>query len=709
MPARSRGENTFGTAAGIGREALVFLAFLALTALMTWPWITRMATHVTDPGDPYINSWILWWDYHATFNEPWNLFHGNIFFPYRYSLAFSEHNYGIALLVFPFFAMGLAPLTVHGIAVFLALAFSGYGAFRLARTLSGDEGLAWLAGIAFAFYPYHLYHLPHVNYLFAGWIPILLEALVLFARERSWRRAVWLGAAFLMNGLTCVHWFVLTLLPLGLTGCALVFAKRRELTTREAYRGALTLGTAGLLLLPFLLPYRKAAELYGFVRYRGETLSYSATAIDWLTVNPNNKLWSPLNLGDPARPFERGLFPGALLPILALVALAFAHRRAPRLLIFIGALWLVVGVLFSFGLNLPFHTFLYDHVSLFRSIRAPARWAMLAGLGLALLAALGARNLASLAGRWARLAMATAALALLFEFRVAPLELYRGDAKPDEMTRHLAATPMRGGIVALPAGSRGNYLHTLRAADHGKPLVNAVSGFRPPLVAELEGLLAQGPIPYAPLMDLLESIPVSYLAIYGAQLLPDERAQIRWFLAQGLAEKRLRFVARFDCPARNELWAITKTAPGTSDVPLPWVPPVESPGESARRRTDENLWGSIDEPAEDAVVEGELLVRGWARVAGETLHVRVFLDGEERQPLSGARTPRPDVAAVLPQLAPADDAGYEARYALGPDEACEHTFMVEFLSKDGRVRVLTRRFFWKPARASSGTSPPPSR
>src|SRR6266850_8317757 len=124
------------------REGLIFFGFLALTIVMTWPWVTPLRDAAPDPGDPYLNSWILWWDYHQTFHSPLNLFHANIFYPYRYTLAFSENNYGIALLFFPLFALGLRPLTVHGLATLFGFAFSGYGAFRLARSLTGAVGAA---------------------------------------------------------------------------------------------------------------------------------------------------------------------------------------------------------------------------------------------------------------------------------------------------------------------------------------------------------------------------------------------------------------------------------------------------------------------------------------------------------------------------------------------------------------------------------------
>src|SRR5437868_3777893 len=169
-----------------------FLGFSFLTIIMTWPWVTSLRDYSGDAGDSYLNSWILWWDYHQTFRNPLHLFDANILYPYRYTLALSEHNYGIAMIFFPLFALGVRPLTVHGLAVLLGFAFAGFAAFRLARTLSGSAGAAWVAGVAFAFVPFRFHHIPHVTYLFAGWLPLMLEALILYARHPSGKTAAWL-------------------------------------------------------------------------------------------------------------------------------------------------------------------------------------------------------------------------------------------------------------------------------------------------------------------------------------------------------------------------------------------------------------------------------------------------------------------------------------------------------------------------------------
>jgi hypothetical protein len=307
-----------------GRELLIFLGFCAMTAVMTWPWVLHLRDAVADRGDPYMIAWTLWWDYHQTFTNPLHLFDANVFYPYKYTLAFSENDYGLALVFFPLFALGVRALTVNAVATFLGFAFCGYGAFRLTRTLTRSNGAAWVAGIVFAFVPYRFQVLSHLHYLFAGWVPLLLEALILFARSPTRRRATWLGVAFLMNALTCISWFLMTSVPLGLTVVLLVWRDRALLRDRAFWiRGAVAVGVATLLLLPFLIPYYRVSVMYGLRWEPWEFAFNSPSMIHWLGSESRNKLWH--NFG-ATLPGPHRLFPGMLAPLLALAALRIGRR-----------------------------------------------------------------------------------------------------------------------------------------------------------------------------------------------------------------------------------------------------------------------------------------------------------------------------------------------------------------------------------------------
>lgn len=660
------------------RELLIITGFVALTAIMTWPWILHLRDAVPDTGDPYTISYLMWWDYYQTIHDPLNLFHATIFYPYRYTLAFGEYSYGTSLLFFPLFALGFRPLTIYSLAAFLSFPFTGYSTFRLARTLSGSSPVAWVAGIILAFIPYRFHHLAHMSIISSGWVPLVFEALVLFARKRTWKRAAWLGVAFLLNGLTCTSWLILTALPLLLSGFMLLERNHAWGDRRFWLRAGATLCLASLLLLPFLLPFLRVAKLHNFLRTPEEVSHYSARPINWLAAEPRNKLWN--GLGKDAAFTEMVLFPGLLAPLLALAAfllpsskpfhkgesgdrpgvrglalicldltiiccgilallaigygefrlrlfnrllltassparalfillsallvrcwIAYPHfiRNVMRVelnlretiaspqrseLVAHGLLWGTTGFMGSFGLNFFFHRALYELIPLFQGMRVAARWAMICYFGLALLAGLGACRVAGvLQRRWSSVPWkwgfplgssrgvvvtiyCLIILAILFEFRVAPLPLIRGEADPDAITQYLKEQQMSGGIVGLPTSQA--FLYMLRAADHRKPLITANYSFVPPIEYEIEDLSQRQPIPDS-FLDLLEEIPASYLAIYNDFFPGEGRVAIEDFLARGTASGRLRFIKSFDAGShaagvgRDDLYVVTNTEPHT--------------------------------------------------------------------------------------------------------------------------------------------------
>jgi hypothetical protein len=647
------------------RDFGVFLAMSLLTALMTWPWILNIRDALSDRGDSYTHSYWVWWGGYQLFHDPLNLFNSTLFFPYKNTLAFSENDFGIALIFAPLQLLGFRPVTVVSIATLFAYAFSGYAMFRLTRTLTNSSASAWIAGIVFAFLPYHFQRIPHLATISAGWVPLTLEAVVLFARQRTWRRAAWVSVAFTMNALTCLSLFILTLVPFGLSALILVGWYQAWRDRNFWIRGGLLFGIAAVAVTIFLYPYYQVNQMYGFARKAEEAKDLSARPIHWLASSERNKIWK--GLGGKAAIDELMLFPGVLSPLLGLAAfflvkpladkhralkettarsltrrrilvlsldtIAFAllllallaagfgefqlgtfgsipvrltspilplgcflivlgirfslaypklferilHQKRfirtffsnPRsLALTIGTTWLMTGFFGSFGMNFFFHRLLFEYVVIFRSLRAPVRWAMVCYVGLSILAGIGAVRVMELAARWIPRVPRSAicivlAVFILFELRVAPIHFVHGEVDPDAITLRLKATPMAGGIVELPAekDNYAYYRYNLRAADHRKPLVTAATSFAPPIVKEIEALTLARPIPDS-FLDLLERIPTSYLVVHNGLLKPESQEAIESLVERGLASGRLRFVNSFGDPnASDDLYAVTKTEP----------------------------------------------------------------------------------------------------------------------------------------------------
>jgi membrane-associated phospholipid phosphatase len=109
-----------------------------------------------------------------------------------------------------------------------------------------------------------------------------------------------------------------------------------------------------------------------------------------------------------------------------------------------------------------------------------------------------------------------------------------------------------------------------------------------------------------------------------------------------------------------------------------------------------SLTGSIDAPADGAVVTGSLTVSGWARVAGSDLGVTVLIDGTPRFAISRTRVARPDVQAAVPGLGDCSTAGYAHTFAFYPGDQGTHELSVVFDGPGGLVRHYpSRTFTWK--------------
>ncbi|MDQ5858207.1 MAG: hypothetical protein M3542_08040, partial [Acidobacteriota bacterium] len=310
-----------------GREVLLAAGvFLLATILLTWPQAARIGSGLGDLWDAKLNAWIFHWDYHQTFHDPLRLFHANIFYPAKYTLAFSENLWGAAVFGFPLFASGASTTLVYNFLFLLGMFLSALGAWALARYVTGDPGASLLAGLVYAFVPWRLSQIPHIQFQWGPFLPLLLLFLLRFFDGGRRRDVVLFGIFFAWNALTNVHYAIFSGILLAVVlAWETVTAGWRPLASRVR-ASLLAVGAAAVLVLPFYVPYAKAAKLYGMRRSFGEMAFYSARPSAFLVPGGQNKLWAPLTqrFGRP----EGELFPG-VLPV-ALAAYAIVALRARR-------------------------------------------------------------------------------------------------------------------------------------------------------------------------------------------------------------------------------------------------------------------------------------------------------------------------------------------------------------------------------------------
>jgi hypothetical protein len=391
--------------------------------------------------------------------------------------------------------------------------------------------------VFYAFVPFRFVHLSHVQHVWGWPLPLMLYALLRHARAPSRRSALLFGAAFLLNGLANIHAFLFGSMAIALAAALVRPRAWRSLVVATA--------TAMLLLLPFLLPYRRASQRYGMERSAEETMHFSATPGDWLVAGGGTRVYHSL-VSEAVNP-ERRLFPGVLALALACAGLLARGRRALALA------WLTLGFLGSLGLHTFFYRFLFAYVPGFRAIRVPARWAMVAYVGLALLVALGT----SLLARRRAWVAGVVALAFLVELRVAPIRWWLAVPDAPPAYAFLAQTKPHA-VIELPINEADfEYLYLLRATAHHRPIVNGISGFFPPETTHIHELAHARPITNA-FLDELRRIGVDRVLVHGDY--PDEPT--RAWLRRELDGGRLGFIERFASRSGGGDWLFSTDGRG---------------------------------------------------------------------------------------------------------------------------------------------------
>src|SRR5262245_14527346 len=101
-----------------------------------------------------------------------------------------------------------------------------------------------------------------------------------------------MGIAFLMNGLSFISCFIMTIVPLSLSLIFLVFAQALAWRSREFwFRGCVAIALVSVVLSVFLWPYYRVHVLYGLKWQPWEYAFNSASVIHWFMGGPRNKVW----------------------------------------------------------------------------------------------------------------------------------------------------------------------------------------------------------------------------------------------------------------------------------------------------------------------------------------------------------------------------------------------------------------------------------
>jgi hypothetical protein len=273
------------------KNVIALLIFIILTGIMTYPVVLKMSNHIPgNLGDPLLNTWLLGWDIHKIRTGLSGYWDTNIFYPYKSTLAFSEHLTGIAIFGLPAMLLTNNIIFTYNFLFLLAFVLSGFGAYLLVKHLTGNFLAGIIGGIIFAFAPFRFYHLHMLN---AQWIPFGFLYLHKFFEKTKYKYLALFVLFYVLQCISSLH------NGLFMTVFAVIFIVYYVLVKKIRDKKflavtALSLIFAFIVLLPFSLPYIKVKKQFGFERGLATIKDGSAHIESYLAPSERNRLYHKL-------------------------------------------------------------------------------------------------------------------------------------------------------------------------------------------------------------------------------------------------------------------------------------------------------------------------------------------------------------------------------------------------------------------------------
>ncbi|MCU1385679.1 MAG: hypothetical protein JWL71_4376 [Acidobacteria bacterium] len=509
--------------------AFVLLASAMLTAVLTYPVAFKLGSvGRVDNGDGKLSIWNVAWVARTLVVDPLHVFDANIFHPHRGTLAYSENNLGAGALAIPAYWLTRNPYAALNSAMLLAFVLSATGMYCLVRYLTGDPRAGAIGAIGFAFCPFVFAHTAHIQLLMTAGLPFALLAFHRLADRPTPGRGAALGGAMAAQAICCGYYGVFVCLMIGFA--IIVIASTRRMWTDRRYWTAVAVAAvvAIVLVTPAFLPYATLQHGGGFRRELKDAVQYSANWSDYLASSAYAHAWILSHL--PA--WSEVSFPGVVTLTFGVSgAWVVTRDRRHELLWLYGGL-AVLAFWASFGPAGLLYSALYTVIPMFAWLRAPARFGLVVGFALSVLAGIA---VAALLRRVKQPSLVTAALIVIAAGELM-VPLHMPDVPPVEPVYRTLATLPRGPVIEMPFfyPSVGLFQHTkymLASTAHWMPLVNGYSDYIPPDFYEHVMLLA--PFPSRDAFKILEPNRVRYAVFhmngYNAENRQDVETRLKEF------------------------------------------------------------------------------------------------------------------------------------------------------------------------------------
>jgi hypothetical protein len=392
-------------------EALVIAGYVLLTLVFTYPLSTNLATMVVGLNvDSEAYLWSFWWMHKVVTELHTNPYYSTwIYYPEGTSLYFYGHNVVREFLSVPIQAL-FSLIVGYNVTSLLGFVVAAYTAYWLGCFVTGSRRAGVVAGLVFGFAPTQVFHFnvgqPNIHAV--EFVPLYVLCVLRWLGGEHYR---WLLGAVIALVLCCLSDWQLAVYLHLFTGIALLALLLR--TSQKSWRAKLwglgwraaALETLyAVVISPILVPMLLEASSSKNYMFRGrhDSIHHSSDLLAFFVPNPAHPLWGEW----ATQMFDQLRTPGILVTVVSLsyIALFLAvvacmrNWRQSRFWVWCGLVFAILALgpqLRVMGqvtdMLLPYEALF--QIGIIRVSRAPARYAIITVLCLAVLAAIGTRVL----------------------------------------------------------------------------------------------------------------------------------------------------------------------------------------------------------------------------------------------------------------------------------------------------------------------------
>jgi hypothetical protein len=235
-------------------NVLVFLGYLGLAVVMSWPLVMRFGTELAGEGtDVWIHQWTFWWIKEALANGLNPFYTTQLYHPFGVSLT--SHNIAWFNIAFwlPIQTI-VGPVAAYNIVFLVVLALNGFALYLLAKAETGVAAAAFLGGLISEFWPYTFSHNDHPNTMVTFWVPLTMSFMLRTFRSGRVVDAVLTGISLALIGISRWQLLVMSAPLLFAYGIYLYYRESDKRTQRTGVLLRLIVGVGALLMVPLGLP-----------------------------------------------------------------------------------------------------------------------------------------------------------------------------------------------------------------------------------------------------------------------------------------------------------------------------------------------------------------------------------------------------------------------------------------------------------------------